>query len=120
MISTTLGALIFSVLIESHLTSVRIYQLQRALMNIQSNALRATFLLKTTPISKFRISKTSRRYADGTPIYSLYMEDHHRYKEMVEGVTALNYQIDKSGIDIKIQLISPPIAKNWYLYVAFN
>lgn len=120
MITIFISSLICSVLIETYLSSVQFYQLQQALLNLQSNAIRASYLLKTKPIQQFYIGKTARHYKNGVPIYALYMVENGKHKEMVEGMTSLKYQLSKTGVDIEIQLMSPPITKKWYVYVAIN
>lgn len=92
-------------------------------------------------INKYFIAKTRRSNQDGSPVYSLFIEDisHHK-TELVEGINRMQIhyyfvqkgklteisasQIDDgskvAGIAINMELVSHPIKKTWYTFVSLR
>lgn len=109
---------------------------------ITSKPLRQIFLpnaeISKLEINKYFITKTTRKYADGSAIYALFVERYPSYKtELVEGIQEMhiNYSIlnetelidlpasdihdwsKVAGVTLNIKIFFPPITKILHLYV---
>jgi hypothetical protein len=90
-------------------------------------------------INKYFVAKTQRNYADGSPIYALFVEDIQlRKTELIEGVQAMRlyYSVQQGeqlidlpaqqitdwskvrGVAFELDIYYPPIRKTWYGYVS--
>jgi len=112
---------------------------------ISSHPLRHPFTphaeISRLKINNYFIAKTMRTNTDGTPIYSLFMEDIHRRKaELVENLTQMKllYSIKQNGklmdvsadniadwsqvvgVSMAFNLVSEKIKKTWYAYIALS
>ncbi len=70
-------------------------------------------------MNTYFIADTHRRYADGTPVYSLYVKDiDQRKSELVEGIQQMHIHSNLLGVSIDFTVVAPPIKKVWHLYAA--
>lgn len=90
-------------------------------------------------VNKYLIAKTKRKNQDGSPVYSLFIEDINLYRtELVQGINRMQifYSVDRGGklidtaadeiadwskvvgVAIDLDLIAFPIKKTWHMYVA--
>jgi hypothetical protein len=71
-------------------------------------------------INRYFIDKTRRTYSDGSSIYALFVETKdHRKLELVANISAIQFTRDvQSGVNISLQVTSPPFKKQWYAYAA--
>jgi type IV pilus assembly protein PilW len=92
-------------------------------------------------INKYYIAKTNRTHQDGTPVYSLFLQDiRHHKTELVAGVDSMRvaYSVNYAGnwseveanqvtdwksvagVAIDFDLNTPPIKKSWHMYAVLN
>lgn len=78
-------------------------------------------------INTYFVANTHRTYADGTPIYSLFVKDiHQRKSELVEGIQYMSFHLDISdrsrvvGTSMHFTVVTPLMKKIWYSYIAIN
>ena len=119
MLSVLLGSIIFGVLLEIYLANNYFLSSVHALTSLQTNAIRASYLLKTFPLEQFEVRMTKRKDKEGNPIYSLYRLDHGEHKEMVEGISYMHYTNENKGVSIELGFKSIPFQTKYYIYLPY-
>lgn len=71
-------------------------------------------------INRYYIEKTKRKYNNGKDIYALFVRDIHEQKnELIPNIQDMKItHLDNKGINIAIDIYTPPFKKTWYMYEA--
>ena len=73
-------------------------------------------------INTYYVDKTNRVMRNGDSVYALYIRDiYGRKTELIEGISAVNIQMEKNGVDMKISVSSlSGLIKTWSSYVSLR